>query len=75
MIITWMGLRRCVRIIAAPVGSRVGSFGLVPAMYSLFAALVLISMTFHTGHVGVPLSPPAAASPVEPESGNEHSAF
>jgi hypothetical protein len=69
------------KLLSALVSNGVGIFGLVLAMGSLFAALCLIAIDFfHTErlssrHVGVPLSPPAAGSPVEPESGNEHPAL
>ena len=69
------------KLLSALVSNWVGVFGLVRAMGSLFAALCLIAIDFfHTErlsskHVGVPLSPPSAGSPVEPESGNEHPAL
>jgi|GEM_PF-2785032 hypothetical protein len=69
------------KLVSAPVSNGVGIFGLVLARGGLFAALCLLAIDFfHTErlssrHVGVPLSPPAAGSPVEPESGNEHPAL
>ncbi len=59
------------------VSNGVDIFGPVLAMGGLFAALCLIAIDFfHPERLGgrpfgVPLSPPAAGSPVEPESGNE----